>query len=310
MSLKTTAGGFPPFTLVTATSEAVFGGCEDPDFADLSGGRFTQYLPVGTGEIARVAVLLTGPGVPSADIPARIFRCDPLPVSPRPSANAGRPLAETVLPWKAGEPHWIEWATNLSPLAGLKVGHYIRIELDLPPGVGWVRNKTLEPIAPGFLMDANGAPDAGAAESSFCFRVSPAQPCFWASNVLPEAPNQNRFTGTWRSDPAAGLPQSIEASWQEAVAVNELRLDFPDSPERPSAYRIEMAGQNRAPHFLEVTANHSGQAIHPFDPPLPTDRIRIEFLAVQQGTTVSLHRIRLNHSGLLPEAGSGSCSIS
>lgn len=283
--------GFPPFTLVTASSEALLAGCESPAEAEFGPASLSQSIPVGRNEIETISVLLTSPtGGPTA-IPARIFASAP-PTDFADQPAAGRLLREGTLSWQNRGEQWIDWEVKLSPLSGLKVGHYIRVDLDLPDSIGWRRNNPFEPAF-------RGGTEAGAAtlppskEVTFCFRVSPAQPCFWPPNILPPAPGFNRFTGAWKSDPAAGLPQWIDVSWKDPFLLEELELSFPDSPECPVDYRIEVSAQNSDPHTLEVAQNDICHPAHPFDPPLPADRVRIVFLSTRGGASVSVHRIHV-----------------
>jgi hypothetical protein len=280
--------GFPPFTLVTASSEASLTGCQEPGPADLSGCWCRQLIPVGGRELARIEVLLHSPGVMSASIPARVYRTD----SDRRVDPAGRPVGEAVLSWTGGGSGWMAWDIHLSPLSGVKMGHYVRLELDLPPGIGWVASPQPDPALPGHIVDT--ADDAKQFHGvTFCFRVSPPQPCFWATNVLPEAPNRNRFTGTWRSNPADGLPQTLEANWRDPLWVEEVWLDFPDSPERPANYRIEVSAQQGPVHLQQVEANSKLHAVHRFNPAVLVDQVRLVFNTARNSPSVSLDRMQL-----------------
>jgi hypothetical protein len=287
-------GGFPPFTLVTASSEASLVGCQDVGQSDASGGRCWQLIPLGAREIVRIECLFDGPGLPSASIPARVRRTD----SDRQVDSTGRPVAETVLPWTGPGPAWVGWDIHLSALSGVKVGHYLRLEIDLPPGLAWVKNQQRDSALPGHCAaPAEASGDGNRIDDvTFCFRVFPPQPCFWATNVLPEAPNGNRFTGTWRSNPADGLPQTLEASWRDPLRVEELLLEFPDSPERPLHYRIEVAAENGPIHIRQIENNCELRPVHRFSPPVLVDQIRLICIASQGAASVSLDRMHLRLS--------------
>lgn len=285
--------GFPPFTLVTVSSEAALVGCDDPGEPYVGPGVFSQHVPVGASEIQRLSVLLEGKASKFSEIPARIFRCD----SPRDFGGTGlmsdRPLAETRLLLKGEGAQWLDWDVNLSPLSGIKVGGYIRIELDLPGNVGWVRHRNPESAFPGAYGTHKEEVAFSREAGTFCFRVSPAQPCFWAANVLPEAPGGNRFTGVWRSDPAAGFPQWIEVSWRDPLQVEELELLFPDSGECPQSYKLETSALTGEVHSLFVEENLSFRTVHRFEAPATMDRIRIECFSTKGAASVSILQMHL-----------------
>lgn len=285
---------FPPFTLVTASSEALLSGCESPAEAAFGPALLSQWIPVGRNEINTISVLLTGRASGPAPIPARIFACAP-PTDPADQPTAARLLHEGTLTWKKSGDQWIEWEVKLSPLSGMKVGHYVRVELDLPENIGWRRNRSFDPACPGGIAPAGAAP-SHLQDVTFCFRVFPAQPCFWPANILPATPGSHRFTGAWKSDPAAGLPQWIDVSWKDPFSLEELAIDFPDSSECPVDYRIEVSAQNAEPHMVEVAQNHSCHSVHPFDPPIHADRVRVVFLSSRGGSSVSINRIQSRRS--------------
>lgn len=284
--------GFPPFSLVTASSEAAFSGCDQPDEAVFGAGTFSQFVPVGGNEIEKIALLLIGRGTGTVKIPARIHTCEP-PVSYRSGPSTDRLLKESTLPWKGSGRHWVNWKVELTPLSGMKVGHYIRVELDLPEGIGWVRHRPYDPAFPGLPAKGRENPDAPPEPATFCFRVSPDQPCFWPVNVLPEMPGSNRFTGTWKSDPAAGLPQWIEISWKNPFLIDQLALSFPDSTECPTSYRVEFSAQNDETKAVPVDQNDSPSPAHNFDPSILGDRLRILFLSTRGSPSVSVRRVQV-----------------
>ncbi|MEX2381957.1 MAG: hypothetical protein WD490_06210 [Opitutales bacterium] len=285
----------PPFSLVTASSEDNLTGCgkdRESEVKEFSGGRFSQHIPVGTNEISRISLLLEARTDVDQDIPARIFRCD----YPRDLGSASfgnRPLLEGSLSWSGSGLRWIEWEVQLTTLCGIKVGSYIRVELDLPAGIGWARCRRPEAAFPGAVAKPDGRLALGSPAIPFCFRVSPPQACFWASNILPEGANRNRFTGMWRSDPSANFPQRLEISWRDPIFIKELLLDFPDSPECPSAYNIRISSLNGEKREVHVAENPDPHTVHDFHPPVAADHITIDLLTTHGSPSVSVHRIRL-----------------
>lgn len=287
--------GLPPFSFVRASSEASFSGCEEAGEAAFGGGTFSQFVPVGQSEVRILSVLLAGRTAEQVEIPARIYAAEP-PGKGAQEPPTGRLLKETKLLWHqpTGE-KWLDWQVDLTPLSGLKVGHYLRLELDLPEGIGWVRNRFCEPAFPGARRSTGNASDLPA-DATFCFRVSPAQPCFWPVNILPENGNANRFTGTWKSDPARELPQWIEVSWKESLAIDALELTFPDSPECPVRYTIEISAQTGARHTVEVEQNESSRAIHTFAPAILADCIRVTFFSTRGASSVSVNCLQVRRA--------------
>lgn len=283
---------FPPFALVTASSEAELGGCEEPETTHVTGGRVSQHIPVGGSEIATISLLLTAQLDTAVEIPARVYRCESFHDLGS-GLMASRPLAETSLFWSGAGAGWLSWDVNLTPLSGMKVGAYVRIELDLPPGIGLVQNDQYEAAFPGAVAGADGRLDFPETGCTFCFRVSPAQPCFWAANVLPEAPNRNRFTGIWKSSPAAGLPQWIEASWRDPLLLEEIILEFPDSPERPAHYRLEVSNLNGENHYVQNDDTVQSPAVHTFEPPVTADRIRIDIFTTHGAPSAAIRKIQI-----------------
>ncbi|MEX2381835.1 MAG: discoidin domain-containing protein [Opitutales bacterium] len=286
------AMGLPPFSLVTASSEASLSRCDEAGEAIFGPDTFSQLIPVGRNEIETISVLLMSRGFGTAQARARVFACK-LPGDNRSNPAPGRLLKDTTLSWDGSGHHWIDWEVKLTPLSGMKVGHYIRVELDLPEDVGWVRNQRFEPAFPAVLTETKEEPYLPTDGTTFCFRVSPAQPCFWPVNVLPETAGANRFTGVWKSDPTDDFPQWIDVSWKDPFLIEGLELDFPNSPECPVSYRLEVSAQNGEAHTVQIDQNDSHRPGHAFDPAISADRVRIVFFSTCGSPAVSMNRIQV-----------------
>src|SRR5690625_874647 len=252
---------FPPFALATASSEAVLSGCDEPHDADRS-GIVEQQIPIGSSELRTISVFLSNRNPQLVTILTRVF------------ANDGRLLREMSQSVPPGERQWIAFDVDLSPLSGAKIGQFVQFQLDLPKNVAW-----LESI-----------PDP-AFPAKFCFRLSPPQPCFWPTNVLPETTGSNRFTGIWKSDPEKPFPQWLEISWKDSLELRGLELDFPNSAETPTHYLLEVFAENQLANSVEVTENTLQTRTDLFDAPTSADHVRLTIFATQNAPSVSISRI-------------------
>ncbi|GAA3408954.1 FAD-dependent oxidoreductase [Paenibacillus hodogayensis] len=229
---------------IRVSSEAKLAAAEPrpPGEGSTSSGRTLdsrqgQWLAVGADRIDRLAVCLDNEATDVQRVEARLYAVRHLWDY---RSEPGEPLATAFLEVKPGSGHWAEWPVALD-VSRLR-GSYVRLDLLANPHVRWL---TAAAVVPGHISAfdmGNGQMRRFGHGETMSFRVEPAQCCFGGSSVTSGVTRPHRYPNVWRSDPSEPLPQWLELSWAQPVAIGRLELTFPghllrDYRHYPALYR-------------------------------------------------------------------------
>ncbi|HEY0943852.1 MAG TPA: FAD-dependent oxidoreductase [Opitutaceae bacterium] len=216
--------------------------------------------------------------------------------------DTGAPLAQATLVIPPGERQWIAWTLNVTTTPG----RYVRLDLGANPAVAW---HVCERIVPGHVAAVEmggGRMRRYSNGVSLAFRVSPAQPCFAAANVLTGVTRPHRWTNLWRSDPAQPLPQWLQLEWPQSQRIAQVELTFPGhlvreyhaygpfyrDPQCPRDYTIQAWDGQAWREALTVTGNYQRHRRHPLPQSVSTTKVRIVVTATNGDPAAAIYEVR------------------
>ena len=305
---------------LSASSEAVLTG-GDPAVAsspkaqkrDLRGQPLdlAQAIPVRGKRLDGISLCLSldWPGV--VEVPVRLRH---IPSIWHYDLESGPVLAENVLRVRPGTAQWIDWPVDLDLPAEMADGGFLRLELEMtqPGRLHWEPAARPLPACPGyFLMPSAKADSRGERyrryhQDTFAFRLGTPQPVFPAGEAASPHRRPYKTVGSWRSDPAEALPQTLECVWERPERIGQVDLYFAadllnELSTRPALsvdagivrdYRIEarVAGAWRI--VAEARGNTQCHRFHTFAEPIEAEALRVVITATNGSAHASLAGLR------------------
>ncbi|WP_309121102.1 FAD-dependent oxidoreductase [Paenibacillus sp.] len=290
---------------VEASSEAALSGTagvrREANGSDALTARRGQWIAVGEDRIDALAVCVSNGSETPQPITARLYAVEHLwdyRVEP------GPPLAEAVLTVPAGEEQWIEWPVGLRT-AALR-GAYVRLDLLENPQVRWHAAEGVEPGHVSAYDLGTGQMRRYSGGVTMSFRVSPAQHCYGAAQVVSGVTRPYRYTNLWRSDPNEPLPQRVTLTWPEPIRIGRVELTFPgqllrDYRSYPALYRdpqcpkdlvVEAYEDGRWTEVGSLAGNYRRQAAVVPSHPVVADRLRVTVTATNGDASAAIYEIR------------------
>jgi hypothetical protein len=207
---------------VTASSEGPFD--STPDEAGLGmPAPLAQIIPVGENGLAATQAYLASRADETRTVVATLHPATH--VWDLPAVESGDPVATGTIEVPAGAEGWCEFAWDGADLpAGL---YWLRLESQ--PDVVWRYTTETIPGCPAARF-ANErwwfSPGPFGRWRTFAVRLSPDPAAYGAANVLSGVTRPGASTNLWRSDPAAGLPASLELDFGKAEETAGVQLVF------------------------------------------------------------------------------------
>jgi len=263
--------------------------------------RRGQLIAVGCDRIDSLSVCLTNLSNKEQDVKAEIYSVEHIwDYRSEPSA----PLAETILNIPQGEYQWITWKCGLSPLKGLKIGSYFRLDLLKNPEVEWHISGTTIPGHVAMFEIGRNRMRCYKQGVTMSFRIDPPQPSFPASNVINGYTRPYKYTNLWRSGP--NLPHWIELSWETPVTIKQVELTFPGNLLREyhaygPYYRDSQCACDYSLDFLQhdswrqaikVENNYKRHRKHLLNRPITTKKIRTTIHRTNGDPCAALYEVR------------------
>jgi len=261
--------------------------------------RRGQWIATGADRIDVLWVCLSNPTGAEQAVEAELLEVDHIwDYRVRP----GAPLARTTLRVPPGRTQWIEWRLGLP----VQPGRYVRLDLLANPNVQW---HTAGALVPGHTSACQISSEKMRQYKdgwTMSFRISPAQLCYPAGNVLSGVTRPYQWTNLWRSDPVQPLDQWLELRWPTPQTIGQVELTFPGQlfasyRRYPALYRdpqcardytvaIEEEGEWRP--VIQVTDNYHRHRRHALDQPMTTDRLRIVIHATNGDPSAAIYEVR------------------
>jgi len=260
--------------------------------------RMAQYIGVSTSHIDTLQVCLTNTGEPTT-VRARLFSVDSIwDYRDEPDVK----YAETILHIPSGEKQWITWPVN----AIVRPGGFVRLDLNANPNLIWHRSGQFIPA-----HVAGAEPDPGKLRRyrqgvTLSYRIAPPQQPFAAEQVLTGVTRPHKAVNSWRSDPAAAMPQWVELSWPIAKSVSKVDLTFAGSillehraypplfrdPQCVRDYTVQTFDGEKWVDALTVTGNYQRRRCHELDRPHVTKRLRVMITTTNGDPSAAIYEIR------------------
>jgi len=179
-----------------------------------------QWFHLGVGALERIAIHLWNPGPEPVPGEIRLRKVRNIWSY---EADGADPVWRSDFAVPAGFDGFKEFAPGLS---GLEDGCY-RLEVEGGAGAHWRCSSNHGLGVCGGHIVGSGRFHWNRLHGEFAFQMEPAQRIFGANQVLTGVTRPSDQTHLWLSDPAAGMPQWVELSWAEPVALRTLELTFP-----------------------------------------------------------------------------------
>jgi hypothetical protein len=267
--------------------------------ADALRERRGQWIAVATDRIDAIEVCLTNASGVEQEVEAILQPVDTIWDY---RVDTGTVLARTTLAVPPGRVQWIEWPLDLA----VEPGRYIRLDLLASPEVQWHTAGALEP---GHTCAHQVGPDKMRRYEfgwTMSFRISPAQPCYGAANVLSGVARPQGWTNLWRSDPLQSLEQWLELRWPEVQTIAQVELTFPGNlfapphryppfyrePQCARDYSIKAMVDGQWEAVSRVQDNYRRRRTHTLDTPVTTDRLRVVVHATNGDPSAALYEAR------------------
>ncbi|MBB6671655.1 FAD-dependent oxidoreductase [Cohnella nanjingensis] len=291
---------------VRASSEALLSEC-GPGASDAAAAaeplakRRGQWIAVGADRIERLDVFLGNDSEEAQRVEARLYavrhvwdyRVEP-----------GEPLAAAVLEVPPGGPGWVAWPVGLDTAAWK--GSYVRLDLLANPNVRWIAAGAVEPGHVSASELGNGQMRRFGQGATMGFRIDPAQACYGAGNVLSGVTRPCRSTNLWRSDPSLPLPQWLELSWAEPVAIGLVELTFAGNllrdyrsypalyrdPQCPKDVAVEVCVDGSWIEVGKLIGNYQRRRIIALEEPVQAGRLRVTVTATNGDPSAAIYEIR------------------
>lgn len=261
----------------------------------------SQWLAVDGGRLDAISVFVSNDSGCEQRVAARLvpvahiwdYRAEPSP-----------PLAQTMLSVPPGRGQWIEWPMHM-PAERLRAG-YVRLELDANPALCWHRACEPEPGHVAAERMDNGRLRRYGTGVGMALKVKPGQRCYPAGHVISGVTRPYRSTNMWRSDPEQQLPQRLELTWPQPVAIAAVELTFPGhllhdfrfygagyrAPECPKRYAIWARTDGEWQRLLEIADNYQRQRKHRLPVVVETDALRIVVEATNGASSAEICEVR------------------
>ena len=265
--------------------------------------RKGQLIAIGNQQLEVVSVCLSNHTDVEQSIEAFIYPVEDIWDYRR---EPTKPLAATMLKVPPGYNNWVDWKVDLGSGEGLLQDGFIRLDLNPNENIDW---KVAGCIVPGQMAMYQIAAEKMRRFSNgatLSFKVSPAQNCYRAENVLSGVTRPHKFTNLWRSDPNWPLSQWLQLSWEEAQEISAIELTFPGhlireyhayspfyrDPQCAKDYEIEALVNGAWKKVLRVSDNYQRKRKHLLSEKTMTTAIRIHLLATNGDPAAAIYEVR------------------
>ncbi|CAN5454457.1 hypothetical protein BH10PLA1_BH10PLA1_21370 [soil metagenome] len=261
--------------------------------------RLTQWIGVSTPRVDKLEMCLTNTSEKPTTVRARLFAVDSIwDYRDEPATK----YAETTLSIPPGERQWIAWPVN----AAIKPGGYVRVDLDANPDLIWHRSLQFIPAhIAGFESDP-GKLRRYRQGVTLSYRIAPPQQPFAAEQVLTGVTRPHRSTNSWRSDPAAAMPQWLELSWDKPMTLRQVDVTFVGAlllehraypplyrdPQCVRDYQIQIWDGEHWQDAAVVTGNYQRRRLHTLDRPHVTKKVRVLISATNGDPSAAIYEVR------------------
>jgi hypothetical protein len=287
---------------VTASSSAPFDSTPAKDGLGMP-APLAQLIPVGSGGLVKAHVFLASRAGETREVTARLVPAGH--VWDLPAIEASESIAECHIQIAAGTVDWCEldWSGQEIP-----AGFYW-LRLDSQADVVWRYTTETIPGCPAVRF-ANErwwfTPGPFVLWRMFAVRVSPDPEAYGAEQVLTGVTRPGASTNLWRSNPADGLPATLDLAFggEREVASVQLVFDtdlsrtnrmmgpFFHAPECARDYEIQGWLDGRWQKLCAVTGNLQRRRIHHWAP-VRTERLRLVVQATHGVPEARLYEIRV-----------------
>ena len=263
-----------------------------------------QIIAIGNSELNTISVCLTNKSGKEQKVEAVIY---PIEHIWDYRVNPGNCIAKTILKVPKGEKKWVDWQVNLTEDIGLPQGQYIRLDLGENKSVAWNEAGCIIPGHTAMYQIGAEKMRRYYNGNTLSFKVSPAQDCFCAKNVISGVTRPYRYTNVWMSDSNQPLEQWIKLSWKEAKEVSSIELTFPGHLLReyhayapfyrdsqcPKDYEIWGLEKNEWIRLLTVEDNYQRQRKHGFIKKYSLNELKVVVTATNGDTRACIYEIRV-----------------
>jgi len=260
-----------------------------------------QWIAIGADRLDSLSVCLGNASGTEQAVEARLYAVDHLWDY---RALPGEPLASGILAVPAGEERWVEWNVDLD--VGELRGTYVRLDLLPNPPVGWHAASSVEPGHASAYGIGNGKMRQLGQGVMLSLITEPPQACYEAGNAVNGVSRPYRFTNLWRSDPSLDVPQWLELSWAEPVAIGSVELTFPGNlirgymkypalyrdPQCPKEFEVEVLTAGEWVRVARIGDNYQRRRVLVLDEGVVTDRLRVTVLATNGDPSAAIYEIR------------------
>ncbi|WP_269537168.1 FAD-dependent oxidoreductase [Cerasicoccus fimbriatus] len=262
-----------------------------------------HWIAVGSEELNTIEVLLSNKSASEQQITYKVEGVDSIWDY---RADTGHILSEGNIKVSSGENQWVPITVNLSKENGKLKEGFIRLTLTKNPEVAWHASPAVESGQTAAIAMSEKKLRRHGCGISMAFRLSPAQRCYEAKNVLSGRSRPYDATHLWRSSPEETLPQYIELAWDAPQTISTIILTFSGHLLReyhmtPTLYRDPQCAKDYTilaliddswETIVEVEGNYQRHRSHKLDTPVNTNKLKIVVQSTNGDPSAAVYEVR------------------
>ncbi|GAF04087.1 FAD-dependent oxidoreductase [Saccharicrinis fermentans] len=183
-----------------------------------------QIVGIGSDRLDSVSVCLTNTSDIEQEVEAYIRPIDSIWDY---RVDANEVIASAILKVPVGEKVWIDWEVNLTKENGLPLNQYVRIDLGANNNLEWHEAGCVIPGHTAMYQIGKNKMRRYYNGNTLSFKVSPAQNCFKATNIITGESRPHSYTNVWISNRNNPLDQWLQLIWDTPQDVSLVELTFP-----------------------------------------------------------------------------------
>jgi len=206
-------------------------------------------------------------------------------------------------------------APNLNPAwytidldISTKEGELLRLDIGPNEAIVWPRANKTVPGCVSMYGLTDGQMAAFFQGSTLSFKVSPAQSCYEAKNILDGWARTYVSTSLWRACPEEIEDSWVELEWEQEQTISEVMLTFPGNilreyhayepfyrdSECPKEFTIcALDAYGEFTELIEEKNNYQRHRKYTLEVPVKTRKLRIYFQATNGDPSAGLYQIRV-----------------